>query len=834
MSAPAPNRDTVEPFTRSFPCIACNGHRDLARGKGVRCYGFVGSDGLYFRCSRDEFAGAIEAGRDGLFVHRTSGSCNCGATHREADDRSIRSVPQSTSSHAKGPTVHPTRERLKRAAEFSADGKPVTAEYEYEDADGALCLIVFRVDLGDGDKTFRQGRPEGGGFVLSSKGAALVPYHLPQLRAVILAGETVFIVEGEKDVHAVEGAGFPATCNPMGAGKNLATCAKHFEGADLVRIVADRDDVGRKHAQAWADLLQPIANRVEIVEPIEGKDAYDALVTHEMSIEEAFAVVDLVVEPDDSKSDQPPRNPEHQLPFIQVNAREARDVVADMIVAVSTANTPPTLFSRIGHVVRIVRNDLGVGEARRITGADQLNVASGAANFTRFDARAKAEVTTHPRHELCAAAFARLEAGEELPRLRSVTSTPIIHEDGEIIDVEGYDPETGAYFAPAAGFELGAVPEKPTHDEAQKAVSTLMAPFTDLPFATDFDCANFVATLITVVIRQWFRTVPFIVFEAPIQGSGKTLAAMGTRVIAEGTSGIGAAPEAGKQGDAEWRKRIMSILLTAPSVAIIDNVTGTLGGPTLAALSTSAVISDRMLGTNEAPDLPNTATWMFTTNNAQVDADLLRRCVFIRLDPRDPAPHLRDGFQIPDLVEHLEQHRGEILAALYTVVRFWITRGKPGAPKGTPLLGSFEKWSRIVPAILGSVGITGVLGDIESRSEMMRDPSDEEAADFLIAWWEGFPGLRDMATARELVTVALAPETPGSVELPLPSAVTRSKTRDRAISSVSRSLGRWLKFRRDRMCAVSPGVTFTVRLAGGSEKRGFRWKVERSEIGGES
>lgn len=543
--------------------------------------------------------------------------------------------------------------------------------------------------------------------------------------------------------------------------------------------------------------------------------------------------IDASPPPAEPSSGEPPES-RRKLPTILVNGREARNVVSDILFAIANANRPPVIFSRIGRVVRVVRNDFGVGEAREITAADQLNVVSAAADFTRFDARAKDEVTTHPRRELCAAAFARLESGPELPRLRVVTPTPIIHEDGKIVEAEGFDTRSGAYFAPTEGFRLDRVPEKPSPDQAQAAVSALMAPFRDLPFATDTDCANYLAALVTVVIRHWFPTVPFFVFEAPIQGSGKTLAAMATRVIGEGTAGIGAAPEAAKGGDAEWRKRITSILRTAPAVVIFDNVTGTLGGPTLAALATSPTYSDRILGTNEAPDLPNTPTWIFTSNNAQVDADLLRRCVFVRLDPRDPAPHLRSRFEIPDLIGHLEAHRGEILAAIYTLVRFWILDGTPPPPAGTPTLGSFEKWSSVVPAILGAVGVTGVLADIDERNAMMRDPDEEDAAEFLQAWWEGFPNLRADASAKDLIAAALAGDTPGREVLPLPAAVVNGKGSDAKPAVLARSLGKWMKFRRDRIVASEPGVTFVIRLAGGSEKRGFRWGVERHEITRES
>lgn len=43
-------------------------------------------------------------------------------------------------------------------------------------------------------------------------------FHLPQVLAAVRAGQTIYIVEGEKDVLAVEQAGGVATTNPMGAG----------------------------------------------------------------------------------------------------------------------------------------------------------------------------------------------------------------------------------------------------------------------------------------------------------------------------------------------------------------------------------------------------------------------------------------------------------------------------------------------------------------------------------------------------------------------------------------------------------------------------------------
>src|SRR5580693_393734 len=89
----------------------------------------------------------------------------------------------------------------------------IVATYDYTDEAGQLLYQAVRMD----PKDFRQRRPNGnGGWVWKLKGVRPVLYRLP---AVLRRGtETVFVCEGEKDVHAIEGLGLLATCNPLGAG----------------------------------------------------------------------------------------------------------------------------------------------------------------------------------------------------------------------------------------------------------------------------------------------------------------------------------------------------------------------------------------------------------------------------------------------------------------------------------------------------------------------------------------------------------------------------------------------------------------------------------------
>jgi hypothetical protein len=163
------------------------------------------------------------------------------------------------------------------------------AHYVYEDEKRQHALVVVRFSNPHEatDKTFRQGTPIGSGWQASAKGARLVPFKLPELRAATLAGDTIYIVEGEKDVLSVMNAGGVATCNPMGALRDVQQYVEHFHGAELVRIIADRDNVGGRHARAWADALRPVVTQVEVLEPVEGKDADDSLAAGH-SLETAF------------------------------------------------------------------------------------------------------------------------------------------------------------------------------------------------------------------------------------------------------------------------------------------------------------------------------------------------------------------------------------------------------------------------------------------------------------------------------------------------------------------------------------------------------------------
>jgi DNA primase len=159
------------------------------------------------------------------------------------------------------------------------------AEYLYATADARVAFGVCRCT----EKCFRQWRPDldtrsgrRWGIRIQDRHGNVVakvpalPYMLPQLLAAVADDRLVWITEGEKDVRALVAAGLTATCNAEGAGKWTPAHAAYLKGAD-VRIVADRDDAGRRHALQVVESLMPLARSIDVVQARHGKDAHDHL-----------------------------------------------------------------------------------------------------------------------------------------------------------------------------------------------------------------------------------------------------------------------------------------------------------------------------------------------------------------------------------------------------------------------------------------------------------------------------------------------------------------------------------------------------------------------------
>jgi 5S rRNA maturation endonuclease (ribonuclease M5) len=158
---------------------------------------------------------------------------------------------------------------LKISDLFTTNGKPqsngkpqIVATYDYTDENGKLLSQAVRFE----PKDFRQRRPDGnGGWEWKTADVRRVLYRLPEIIRDVKRGLPIVVCEGEKDVAALVALGFSATCNLGGAGKWRGDYSETLRGAS-VYVIADKDEPGRKHAQAVAASLHGKAEFVAVVE----------------------------------------------------------------------------------------------------------------------------------------------------------------------------------------------------------------------------------------------------------------------------------------------------------------------------------------------------------------------------------------------------------------------------------------------------------------------------------------------------------------------------------------------------------------------------------------
>lgn len=159
----------------------------------------------------------------------------------------------------------PVEKSVEKAAEDRPLPWPPAAVYHYTDEDGVLIFDVLRFQYSDGDKTFRQGIPDNtqrNGWRLGGVSDLRHPlYQLPDVVAAVQARDTVYVVEGEKDVHTLMAMGYTGTTNPGGAskpGQKIKWTEEHtntLAGANVV-IIPDVDATGlADRAQVGINLL---------------------------------------------------------------------------------------------------------------------------------------------------------------------------------------------------------------------------------------------------------------------------------------------------------------------------------------------------------------------------------------------------------------------------------------------------------------------------------------------------------------------------------------------------------------------------------------------------
>jgi len=285
-----------------------------------------------------------------------------------------------------------------------------------------------------------------------------------------------------------------------------------------------------------------------------------------------------------------------------------------------------------------------------------------------------------------------MKLGRGLRPLKAVINAPIITPTGRIITRGGYDAETQLYLDYHE--QMPPKADGPSQEEVREAVGRLLEPFSTFPFETKLDRAGFMAALLTAVIRPVLDTAPAFGFDAPTQGSGKTLLAKCIARLSTGSTPH-ICPHVHGQNDDEIRKRLFSLLLEGKRAVVWDNVLGHFDSASIAALLTGTALNDRVLGKSETLSPTNRMLFVITGNNLQLVGDLPRRFITVRIDPKTDKPFARKFQLNPE--QYVEQHRMEMVRDVLTIIKGWFESSDYlFNVRAEGSMASFETWDEMV------------------------------------------------------------------------------------------------------------------------------------------
>ena len=508
---------------------------------------------------------------------------------------------------------------------------------------------------------------------------------------------------------------------------------------------------------------------------------------------------------------QPNRENEGELPEIVVNGRFLPAIADDCWKLVVSANHPrPTIFARGNRLVSVRLDDDGRVFLKEWTDDDVPFVLERLARFVRVGPEEQGSPRIPAGLPKRVIADIQTAWNKPVPHIRGLVHTPVFDINGVLNTTPGYQPDTRLFYH-SVGSPVPSVPLIPKPEEVDAAKRLLLGEWlVDFRFGDDASRVHALAAALTPLVREMISgPTPLMLIDAPIQGSGKGLLAQTIGVIVTGDP---PAVMTQPRDQDEERKRITAVLRDASPVILIDNVKHRLDSPVLAGALTSDIWGDRLLGASESLRLPNRALWLATGNNVELDGEIGRRTVPIRIDPRVDLPWERSGFKHNPLLRWVTEQRPLLLHALLTLVQHWIASGRPAF--GGPTLGSYESWCEIIGGVLQCCGAEGFLTNREDLYKRA-DSETEEWRDFAYAWWEAYGS--GTVKAGDLARVVRQHDL-----LPGLLATVRGEVTDQAVNT---RLGKALAKRRDRRVAK-----FFIRLPGrDSHQKGTFYALELAE-----
>ena len=573
------------------------------------------------------------------------------------------------------------------------------ASYPYTDENGIKISEVVRFK----PKTFRQFKVNEYGERVWKGGMGntrRVVYHLPE----VIAASEVFIVEGEKDADTLMAIDRVGTCNPGGAGKWRSEFNEHFYGK-RVFIIADRDEVGRKHADEIANHLVEIASRVAMIElPNGSKDISDFATLHGVGFSDAFSeLLESAHEFVPSSNDDAPRVED------DLHKRSAKTELEDCIILPSgtlgiyeTAEKAfriiaksKKLFVRGGRVFELIRDKKD--QALRLEILSEQSFRSrielhGRILAWRADPHGGYVLKSGARCSLdTATVWLASSAIDVLPPIVAVHRSPIITQNGVSMSTKilakGYHSDCGGRF-------VSNGETSPTKMELSDAVELLLDSVSEFTFQTTADKSRAISAIITpaLVFGELFTAhVPVFVIEADKSQTGKGFFLELMQTIFGEIPSIITQRQGGVGGFDEF---LSQALLNGRPFVQLDNMRGRLISQYLEMIMTcppNGSVGARVPYKGETQIQPSRFIFQLTSNGFESTRDLANRSCIIRLLKRQGYAFRK--YPEGDLLDHIRAHQGKYQSAVFRVVEEWVKRGKP-ITTDTRGEGKFRRWAQ--------------------------------------------------------------------------------------------------------------------------------------------
>lgn len=476
-------------------------------------------------------------------------------------------------------------------------------------------------------------------------------------------------------------------------------------------------------------------------------------------------------------------------------------------------------YQRGSMVVRPAMVPVAVSDGRTVDAPRLVDVKAHhmaeaftrAANWKRFDKREGEWLSTDCPHRIAETYLAR-EGQWRLPVLTGIINCPTLRADGSLLDLPGYDAQTGLLFDPQ-DVQFPALPRDPDRDMALRALAYLKDLISTFPFVTEGDRAVALSAILTALVRRSLPTAPLHGFNAPTAGTGKSMlvdlasliaTARPAPVIAQGKS------------EEEMEKRLGAALIAGDVLIAIDNCEEPLGGELLCQTMTQTSLKVRILGKSVNAEVPSNAAIFATGNNLTFEGDMTRRALRATLDAGVERPELRAFDRDP--LAMVTERRGDYVSAGLTVLRAFHIAGRP--QQRAPL-GSFTDWSRWVRDALIWLGEADPCDTMEDLRGA--DPKLEALTSVLEGWREVI-GLQP-ASVRDVIERATEqrPQLYSRAEFVHPEfreALLRVAGEGGAING--RRLGKWIGSHQNR-------IVGGLRLINAGVSAGFtRWQLEHA------